>query len=123
MPTVSSAAQIAAAPQHQVQSILTGVSLTVEVGKPFSATLADLTLPAAPAESTRGVSIWWGDGTNSDSTLAPASHGYKISGGHAYAKAGTYKVWLIVWQKSADVSGHKGKTFRIAAIESTVTVE
>ncbi len=70
-----------------------GQSITTPEGQPFSgvvATFADLAPQGAGAYAA---AIRWGDGQTSAGTVAALGNGrYAVSGGHAYAHAGTYAV-------------------------------
>lgn len=97
-----------------------GVAITAAAGQPFSGTLATFTAPDPGVPVTRTATLFWGDGTRSTGTIDANGNDLTISGTHAWRRAGTYRVLVIVTQEA--VQRGSRVPFLLANIVTIATV-
>ncbi len=79
VPTVTSADQVTARPDHA-----------------SAGTLATVTAPASALEKARA-SVNWGDGTTSGARLAPSGLTRAVTGSHEFRAPGLYRATVTIW--------------------------
>ena len=103
-----------------------GVTLHLTAGVPFSGKVAFYPTPVLDPPMGYSGSIDWGDGTSTAATLTYGQQGRAsgliLSGGHAYAKAGTYTIKTSVIVGPIPGSGMEFASRILTTIKSTAIV-